>query len=309
MELIYLYIRKYEKIFENEEFNFSTNYKAVLKDRHLFVDKNEEAVKGFYGKNVDNVVMFLGQNGMGKSTLLDILGMKRDDRCKDTYESYNKMRRIKSSYFLLYHLYDDYFGFEFVDDSFIRGDEKIENIDMQGDIEGNALYKLPMGTIFKLEEGVFKYCNNIILQWLGRYARQLRQAVIFRNNVIEPQNGELLRKPASHIPGGSHRAKSGHITEREQRSDLRMQGQQMSGGFIAVLIGAAIAHLPVVRAGHAPIAESLSAASQPLEAGTDVPGAVRNQADLPVPQPQQELDPVIRGGNVIHMDRGKRLVQ
>lgn len=167
MELIYLYIRKYENIFENEEFNFSTNYKVVLKDRHLFVDKNEEAVKGFYGKNVDNVVMFLGQNGMGKSTLLDILGMKRDDRCKDTYESYNKMRRIKSSYFLLYHLYDDYFGFEFVDDSFIRGDEKIENIDMQGDIEGNALYKLPMGTIFKLEEGVFKYCNNIILQWLG----------------------------------------------------------------------------------------------------------------------------------------------
>lgn len=29
--------------------------------------------------------MFLGKNGMGKSTLLDILGMNRDDRIVDTY--------------------------------------------------------------------------------------------------------------------------------------------------------------------------------------------------------------------------------
>lgn len=167
MELIYLYIRKYENIFEDEEFNFSSNYKAALKGRHLSVDKNEEALRGYYGQNVNNVVMFFGQNGMGKSTLLDILGMKRDDRSRDTYERHDKERKIKSSYFLLYHLYDNYFAFEFVDDSFIRGNEKIENIDMQGDIEGNALYKLPMGTIFKLEDGVFQYCNNIILQWLG----------------------------------------------------------------------------------------------------------------------------------------------
>ena len=60
VELIYLYIRKYEEVFENEEFNY-------------------------YGKNVNNVVMFLGKNGMGKSTLLDILGMNRDDRIADTY--------------------------------------------------------------------------------------------------------------------------------------------------------------------------------------------------------------------------------
>ena len=75
MELIYLYIRNYESVFENEEFNFSSNYIAALKDRHLSVQKNEKAVNGYYGENVNNVVMFFGQNGMGKSTLLDILGM------------------------------------------------------------------------------------------------------------------------------------------------------------------------------------------------------------------------------------------
>ncbi|NBH82150.1 hypothetical protein D7X88_04935 [bacterium C-53] len=166
MELIYLYIRNYESVFENEEFNFSSNYIAALKDRRLSVHKNEKAVNGYYGENVNNVVMFFGQNGMGKSTLLDILGMKRNDRSKDTYESCNGQQRIKSSYFMLYYLYDDYFGFEFVDDSFVKGNGRIENLDMQGASENGALYKLPMGTVFKLEDGIFKYCDNILLQWL-----------------------------------------------------------------------------------------------------------------------------------------------
>lgn len=167
MELIYLYIRNYETIFKNEEFNFSSNYMASLKNDHLYVKENKETVKEYYGERVNSVVLFLGQNGMGKSTLLDILGMKMDDRSRDTYERQERQRRIKSSYFMLYHLYDEYFGFEFVDDSFIAGSNRIKNMDMQGVAENHALYRLPMGTIFKLENGVFKYCNNIMLQWLG----------------------------------------------------------------------------------------------------------------------------------------------
>ena len=85
MELIYLYIRKYEEVFENEEFNFSSNYMATIKDNWLSVEKNVNSIKNYYGKNVNNVVMFLGKNGIGKSTLLDILGMNRDDRIADTY--------------------------------------------------------------------------------------------------------------------------------------------------------------------------------------------------------------------------------
>ena len=70
MELIYLYIRNYETIFKNEEFNFSSNYMASLKNDHLYVKENAETVKGYYGERVNSVVLFLGQNGMGKSTLL-----------------------------------------------------------------------------------------------------------------------------------------------------------------------------------------------------------------------------------------------
>lgn len=168
MELIYLYIKKYENIFENVEFNFSSNYVATLKNSQLVVRENKEAIKKYYGANVNSVVMFLGKNGMGKSTLLDILGMTRKDRSNDTYVNQARDRRIKSSYFILYHLYDDYFAFEFVDDSFIKGKEKIDNIDMLGESVGSALYKKPMGNIFKLQNGVFTYSGNIILQWLKR---------------------------------------------------------------------------------------------------------------------------------------------
>lgn len=167
VELIYLYIKKYEEVFENVEFNFSSNYIATMKNNQLLIEKNKKSVKKYYGDNINNVVMFLGKNGVGKSTLLDILGMNRKDRISDTYQRKSRKRDIKYSYFILYHLYDDYFGFEFVDYNFLGGKDRISNIDMQNENAESALYKVPMGNIFKLENEVFKYCDNIMVQWLG----------------------------------------------------------------------------------------------------------------------------------------------
>ncbi|MGN0438782.1 MAG: hypothetical protein ACI4F4_09690, partial [Lachnospiraceae bacterium] len=168
MELLYLYIRKYENLFKEQEFNFSSNYSVTFNEGQLTVVENKNAIKHYYGENINNVVMFFGQNGMGKSTLLDILGMRRNDRIDDTYTRNNRERKIKHSYFILYHLYDDFYAFEFIDDSFLIGESKISNIDMQNQNVEGALYKLPMGTIFKLEKGIFLYCSNIILQWRER---------------------------------------------------------------------------------------------------------------------------------------------
>lgn len=169
MELIYLYIRKYENIFENVDFNFSSNFFAKIENNQLLVEDNQKAIKKYYGDNVNSVVMFLGQNGTGKSTLLDILGMNRDDRSSETYIHRNGVYNIKYSYFMLYHLYEDYFAFEFVDESFLEGDGKLRNVDMQSENVQGALYKMPMGNIFKLENGVFKYNGNIMLQWLENH--------------------------------------------------------------------------------------------------------------------------------------------
>ncbi len=169
MELIYLYIRKYENIFENVDFNFSSNFFAKIENNQLLVEYNQKAIKKYYGDNVNSVVMFLGQNGTGKSTLLDILGMNRDDRSSETYIHRNGEYHVKHSYFILYHLYKDYFAFEFVDESFLEGDGKLKNVDMQSKNVQGALYKVPMGNIFKLENGVFKYNGNIMLQWLENH--------------------------------------------------------------------------------------------------------------------------------------------
>jgi len=169
MELIYLYIKQCENVFENVEFNFSSNYIATMKNNELLVKENQNTVKNYYGNNVNSVSMFLGKNGMGKSTLLDILGMNREDRSNETYIRRKGGYEVKSSYFILYHLYDDYFAFEFVDESFLEGKDKISNIDMENEIVQSALYKVPMGNIFELEGGVFKYRGNIITQWLENH--------------------------------------------------------------------------------------------------------------------------------------------
>ena len=133
MELIYLYIKQCENVFENVEFNFSSNYIATMKNNELLVKENQNTVKNYYGNNVNSVSMFLGKNGMGKSTLLDILGMNREDRINETYIRRKGEYEVKSSYFILYHLYDDYFAFEFVDESFLEGKDKISNIDMENE--------------------------------------------------------------------------------------------------------------------------------------------------------------------------------
>lgn len=192
MELIYLYVRKYENVFEDMEFNFSSNYVAAFKNNYLTVEENRNSVKQYYGENVNNVVLFLGKNGVGKSTLLDILGMIRDDRIEDNYTRQERKRKIKSSYFMLYHLYGDYFGFEFVDDSFLNGEEKISNVDMMYEKVESALYKLPMGTIFKLENGLFKYCDNVMSQWLRK--QDLKSKVEYAYITSDRYNNRISNK-------------------------------------------------------------------------------------------------------------------
>lgn len=192
MELIYLYIRKYENIFENIGFNFSSNYVADFKDNCLTIEENKNSIKQYYGENINNVVLFFGKNGVGKSTLLDILGMIRDDRIDDNYTRQESKRKIKSSYFMLYHLYDDYFGFEFVDDSFLKGEERISNVDMMHEKVESALYQLPIGTIFKLENKLFKYCDKIMSQWLRK--QDLKRKVEYAYITSDRYNNRISNK-------------------------------------------------------------------------------------------------------------------
>lgn len=194
MELIYLYIKEYKGLFINEGFNFSSNYKVSFDniDRKLEIMEDDISIKGYYGKNINEIVLFLGENGVGKSTLLDILGMKRDDRSEDSYEN---MRRIKEdcSYFIMYHLYDDYFGFEFIDNLFLSGENKIENLELNEKVE-RVLYKKPMDIVcsFDKKKEQFRYESHLIQKWLD--CKQVKKRISFSYITDIKYNSRLSRE-------------------------------------------------------------------------------------------------------------------
>lgn len=161
MELLYLYIKRYEDVFEDQQINFSSNYCIEYNNGHLNIEKKENSVKDYYGNKVKTVTMFHGKNGTGKSTLLDLLGMKIGDRRRNSREKYEEI-----SYFLMYHLYDNYFGFEFSDSSYIEGDRKIANIDMHGIEVKDSLYKSWVGLIFSLQNNKLVYEGNLFKRWM-----------------------------------------------------------------------------------------------------------------------------------------------
>lgn len=185
MELLCLYIKKYDDIFENQQVNFSSNYYVEYKEGNLKIQKNTDSLKKYYGDIVTTITMFHGKNGAGKSTLLDILGMRLNDRRKDTY------RREKRSYFLLYHLYGDYFGFEFSDASYIEG--AINNIDMQGIKTKDSLYKPWVGLIFSLKENQLVYQRNFFGKWMENQNLEKKSQVEYAYITRDRYNSRITR--------------------------------------------------------------------------------------------------------------------
>lgn len=99
MELIYMYIKNFghkvdnKQFIEDKEFNFSDRFKIKfdLKSRKLNIEKIKDGHPNFYGKYIENVKMLVGENGTGKSTLLDVLGMNRNDRIDELYNQYPEL--------------------------------------------------------------------------------------------------------------------------------------------------------------------------------------------------------------------------
>lgn len=73
MQLIYLYVRDYKNI-KNQGFNFSSRFTCAYdKDiKELTIKENKNYIKNFFGKNIE-VTAIVGENGAGKSSILDLL--------------------------------------------------------------------------------------------------------------------------------------------------------------------------------------------------------------------------------------------
>ena len=206
MELLYLYIKRYDDVFENQQINFSSNYNIEYKDGCLNIEYKDNNMKGYYGDNIKNITLLHGKNGAGKSTLLDLLGMRLDDRRRNSHRKENRR-----SYFLMYRLYDNYYGFEFSDSSYIEGDQKITNINMHGIEVRQSLYKPWVSLIFSLEDNKLVYKNNFFKRWMEENGEraETRYAYItedkynsrINSNFVSEDDGEYIFARKYYING------------------------------------------------------------------------------------------------------------
>lgn len=100
-ELVYTYIEKMDTGIKNSEIVFSDKHKFKLKDRNLFYieDKNRR----FFGEKISNLSLIVGKNGIGKSSLLDLISFSNKNI---------NLRRGRNSYFNIFHLRDNIFFIE-----------------------------------------------------------------------------------------------------------------------------------------------------------------------------------------------------
>ena len=82
MALIALVIKRYNELFKEEIFNFSDEFKVDFnfETNELKIDKNPDYIKNFYGESIYNISPIVGINGIGKTTVLNIISGYSPDK-------------------------------------------------------------------------------------------------------------------------------------------------------------------------------------------------------------------------------------
>ena len=157
-----MYIKKFNEIFLNEEVNFSPNFEVGLENNKLQINELKNSpMKNFYGNNIINISALIGKNGSGKTTILDILGMNRNDRSVISIKRKNKNKsELIDEYFILYHIQEDYYVLEVMSEDI---ENTITNIEFNGSVR-HAFYKIPMGIILKRVKDKFIFINHIFAE-------------------------------------------------------------------------------------------------------------------------------------------------
>jgi hypothetical protein len=69
MLLQYIYVKKYRN-FINQGFNLSGRFKISLSGKKIEIEENAFFIEGFFGKSVDDLKILVGENGVGKTSIL-----------------------------------------------------------------------------------------------------------------------------------------------------------------------------------------------------------------------------------------------
>ncbi|MCR5770852.1 MAG: ATP-binding protein [Butyrivibrio sp.] len=119
MELVYLYVEHLGMCIDKTGINFSKNYEVTYDSKHrdLKIEKKNNPNRiNIYGDNIQDINVLVGKNGIGKSTIMRLLGLPERDRIQ--YFSYynnkqNVLQGIDANIWVaIYHLYDDTFAIE-----------------------------------------------------------------------------------------------------------------------------------------------------------------------------------------------------
>ena len=101
-ELLYVYIKKIDRCFEDTYFSFTNDYDIEYdydNKRLKIVKKDSSVLTNFFSNKIKSINLIVGKNGCGKTTLFDLLGLMLNDR----YDVFNLDYKDEiSGWFALY---------------------------------------------------------------------------------------------------------------------------------------------------------------------------------------------------------------
>lgn len=117
--LMYVYVDDIGRTFKNQEICFSNEFVISYKNETLTLEKKYNPYNDIWGNYINSINLLIGENGSGKTTILELLGSER--KKKRSGELFDKL-----SWFALYRKGKDKF--------IIEGDGKslIKNMNMRG---------------------------------------------------------------------------------------------------------------------------------------------------------------------------------
>lgn len=157
-ELVYTYIEKMDTGIKNSEISFSEEHKFRMKERTLFYVENKN--KRFFGEKISNLSLLVGKNGIGKSSILDLISFSNKNI---------NLRRGRNSYFNIFHIKDNLF---LIDGSPSLID-KIENLSTEKGLfvsVGNNKFVTPLNSQISIELQVSLIRSSPIVDWFNRYS-------------------------------------------------------------------------------------------------------------------------------------------
>ena len=157
-ELVYTYIEKIDTGIKNSEISFSEEHKFRMKERTLFYVENKN--KRFFGGKISNLSLLVGKNGIGKSSILDLISFSNKNI---------NLRRGRNSYFNIFHIKDNLF---LIDGSPSLID-KIENLSTEKGLfvsVGNNKFVTPPDSQISIELQVSLIRSSPIVDWFNRYS-------------------------------------------------------------------------------------------------------------------------------------------